>query len=324
MDDEGRRIRWRPFSMTEAQPFVTMIRLGRSFRYVLSIMAFGLVVILSGGASRAAEEDAVARGKYLFDAAGCRNCHTDTKNKGPVLGGGTALETPFGTFYGPNISPHREHGIGAWSDADFIQAMREGVSPEGRHYYPAFPYTSFTRMTDRDLKDLKAYIFSQPPVARPNRPHDLRFPYNIRMGLWLWKAFYFENGPFKPRPDRSAQWNRGAYIVEALSHCGECHTQRNAFGALDRDNWLAGAVGRGTVKSVPNITPHEETGIGNWSREEIIDALETGTLPDGDEFGSLMYDVVHYGTSKLTDADRLAIADYLQSLKPIENRIGGQ
>jgi mono/diheme cytochrome c family protein len=271
--------------------------------------------------SHAASDTAIARGQYLFNAAGCRNCHTDDKKKGPLLAGGGALKTPFGTFYGPNITPHRGTGIGGWSDADFIRAMREGIAPDGRHYYPAFPYTSFTRMTDADLRDLKAYIFSLPPVARRNRSHDLSFPYGIRAGLWFWKKLYLEKGPHKQRADRSLQWNRGAYLVEALTHCGECHTPRGTLGALDRGLWLAGTKDGPEGEPVPNITPDPKTGIGGWKTDEIIDALETGSLPDGDEFGSLMADVVEHGTSKLTAADRRAIAVYLKSLKPVENRI---
>ena len=271
-----------------------------------------------------AVDKAIARGQYLFNAAGCRNCHTDDKNKGPLLGGGAALKTPFGIFYGPNITPHRQFGIGRWSDADFIRAMREGVSPDGRHYYPAFPYTSFTAMNDVDLRHLKAYIFSLPPVARRSRKHDLKFPFNFRAGLGLWKLLYFEKGPFKPNKDRSRQWNRGAYLVEALTHCGECHTPRGALGALDRDMWLAGNIDGPDGEAPPNITPHAETGIGRWSIDDIVEALESGSLPDGDELGSLMADVVEHGTSKLTDGDRRATAVYLKSMKPIAHRVSAK
>ncbi len=261
------------------------------------------------------------RGKYIFDASGCANCHTDRAKKGPLLGGGAAIKTPFGTFYGPNISPHPERGIGKWSDAQFIRAMREGVSPAGDHYYPAFPYTSFTLMTDRDIKDLKAYIFSLPPIDRQNRPHTLGFPYNIRWGLWFWKTLYLEEGPYKAAPDKSKEWNRGAYLVEALTHCGECHTPRTSLGGMKRSLSMAGNAQGPDNERIPNITPDPKTGIGKWSLAEIIDSLETGSLPDGDEFGSLMYDVVEHGTSKLTDADRRAIAVYLKALPPIQNSV---
>jgi mono/diheme cytochrome c family protein len=288
----------------------------------LTVLAGAVVagpVVAVAAESRAASGDGLSRGKYLFDAAGCGNCHTDRRIKGPPLGGGPALKTPFGTFYGPNISPHRRHGIGAWSTADFIRAMRDGVSPDGRHYYPAFPYGAFTLMTDNDLKYLKAYIFSLAPVARPSRRHDVKFPFNIRAGLWLWKALYLEKGPFSARPGRSGQWNRGAYLVEALTHCAECHTPRTALGGLRRGLWMAGNGDGPDGERVPNITPDAKTGIGKWSRADIIESLESGTLPDGDEFSSPMADVVEHGTSKLSPADRLAIAVYLKSLKAIEH-----
>jgi len=293
--------------------------------FAITLIAAITVLILAGcsaaaaAESRAASGDVLGRGEYLFNAAGCANCHTDRRNKGPLLGGGPALKTPFGTFYGPNISPHRTHGIGAWSEADFIRAMRDGVSPDGRHYYPAFPYGSFTLMTDSDLKDLRAYIFSLPAVALASRRHDLRFPFNFRAGLWLWKALYLERGPLAARPGRSRQWNRGAYLVRAVAHCAQCHTPRTALGGLRRGLWMAGNSEGPDGEPVPNITPDGKTGIGKWSREEIVDALEFGMLPDGDEFESLMADVVEYGTSKLTDSDRLAIAVYLKSIAAITN-----
>ncbi len=291
--------------------------------FAIGFIAALTVLVLAGWVAAAAAEtrvaggDVLSRGEYLFNAAGCANCHTDRRNKGPLLGGGPALKTRFGTFYGPNISPHRTHGIGAWSEADFIRAMRDGVSPDGRHYYPAFPYGSFTHMTDGDLKDLRAYIFSLPPVARRSRRHELRFPFNIRAGVWLWKALYLERGPLAARPGRSRQWNRGAYLVEALVHCAECHTPRTALGGFRRRFWMAGNSEGPDGERVPNITPDVKTGIGKWSREEIVEALEFGMLPDGDEFVSPMADVVEHGTSKLTPADRLAIAVYLKSLKAI-------
>ncbi len=297
---------------------------GFSIKFIAVLTALTGWLAASVVELRAAGSDALSRGEYLFNAAGCANCHTDRRNKGPLLGGGPALKTAFGIFYGPNISPHPTQGIGGWSEADFIRAMREGVAPDGSHYYPAFPYGSFTLMTDSDLKDIKAYIFSLAPVARPSRRHDLAFPFNVRAGVWLWKALYFENGPFKPRRNRSRQWNRGAYLVEALVHCGECHTPRTALGGLRRRLWLAGNGDGPDGERVPNITPDIKTGIGKWSAGEIVEALELGMLPDGDDFASPMADVVEHGTSKLTPADRLAIAVYLKSLKAIEHTPRGK
>lgn len=259
------------------------------------------------------------RGAYLFAAAGCAGCHTDVKNQGALLAGGRPLETPFGVFYSPNITPDPETGIGGWSDEDFVRALREGVSPDGDHLYPAFPYTSYTRMTEEDIRALKAYIFSLPPVRQENRPHDLDFPYGWRSLLGLWKMLNFEPRAFTPDPARSESWNRGAYLVEAVAHCGECHTPRDALGGLDRERWLAGTVDGPDGDKVPNITPHEETGIGSWSASQITGALRTGLLPDGDVVGSGMGEVVENSTSRLTDEDRAAIAEYLLSQQPIAN-----
>ncbi|MGE0651812.1 MAG: c-type cytochrome [Alphaproteobacteria bacterium] len=263
-------------------------------------------------------------GEALFAAGGCANCHTDNKNKGPLLGGGAPIKTAFGTFYGPNISSHREFGIGKWTDADFIRALRQGISPDGTHYYPAFPYPSFTNLTDADLKALRAYIMSLPPVSQPSKPHDLRFPYNIRLGMVLWNFLYLDEGPMAPDPSRSAEWNRGRYLADGLAHCAECHTPRNMFGALDRRRWMAGnAKGEGPEgEAVPNITSQEESGIGKWTVDEIAESLKSGMLPDGDSFGSLMADVVEHGTAKLSDADRRAIAVYIKSVPPLAGRGG--
>lgn len=276
--------------------------------------------IVAAGLARA-EGSSIERGRYLLHAGGCITCHTDKgtlKAKGPVLGGGHELKTPFGIFYGPNITPDHEHGIGRWSEADFIRAMREGRSPDGRHYYPAFPFTSFTRISDADLKALWAYLRTVPPAAKPNLPHKLSFPYSQRFGLGFWKWLYFRPGPFRPDQAKSAKWNRGAYLVTALGHCGECHTPRTALGGLDRDRWLGGSV-KGVVGKSPNITPDKPTGIGDWSASDIASMLKTGLLPDGDFVGAEMVDVIEHGTSKLADDDLKAIAAYLKSIRAVRN-----
>jgi len=262
---------------------------------------------------------APSRGAVLFGAAGCANCHTDTKNKGPLLAGGRALKTPFGTFYAPNITRDPTHGIGAWSDADFARAMRHGVARDGSQLFPAFPYTSYTYMTDADIKAIKDHIFTLPAVARPNRPHDIAFPFNLRFLQFFWKLLFFEPGPYVADPARPAAWNRGAYLVRAVAHCPECHTPRNLLGGLNRDRDLAGTdKGKGPEgEATPNITPHPSKGIGKWSRKQIATYLETGEDIDGDYAGSLMADVIKDGTGLLSDADRLAIADYIKSLPPI-------
>jgi mono/diheme cytochrome c family protein len=267
----------------------------------------------------ASENEAAKRGAYIFHAAGCKGCHTDTKRKGPLLAGGRAIETPFGVFYGPNITPDPVTGIGQWSDGDFIRALRSGVSPDGGHYYPVFPYTSFTKMTERDMLDLKAYIFSLPPVKKANRPHEVKFPFRFRPLLRLWKALHFTPGPVEADPSMSAESNRGAYLAEALGHCGECHTPRGMTGGIDNAKWMAGTNDGPDGETVPNITPDSATGIGEWDAGDIELVLETGIKADGDVVGSLMGEVVENGTSRLTAADRRAIALYLKSLAPIDN-----
>jgi mono/diheme cytochrome c family protein len=268
-------------------------------------------------AETAASAEAVARGAYLFRAAGCAGCHSDPKRKHEPLAGGPALKTPFGTFYAPNITPDPEHGIGRWSDADFLRALRQGLAPDGRHYYPVFPYTSYSGMTERDALDLKAYIFSLAPVARPNRPHEVSFPFNFRDLLGLWKALFFAPRPFAPDPGREAGWNRGAYLVEHLGHCGECHTARNVLGAKDETRKLAGNPNGPDGKKVPNITPDPKDGIGRWRESDVGYYLKTGFLPDGDVADGAMSDVIEQVTAHLSDADRTAIAAYLLSLPAI-------
>jgi mono/diheme cytochrome c family protein len=261
----------------------------------------------------------IDRGAYIFAAADCVSCHTNVKEKGPPLAGGRSLATPFGTFYSPNITPDPETGIGRWTDEDFIRALREGVSPDGDHYFPTFPYPSFTKMTDQDMRDLKAYIFSLPPVAQSNPEHDLDVPFGWRFSLWFWKQLNFAEGPFVPDPAHTPEWNRGAYLAEALGHCGECHTPRGWLGGVDASAAYSGTVDGPEGEKVPNITTDRETGIGTWSQRDVIRVLESGLLPDGDFVGSVMGEVVENGTSKLTDADRQAIAAYLATLPPVSN-----
>jgi mono/diheme cytochrome c family protein len=235
-----------------------------------------------------------------------------------------AIETAFGTFYGTNITPDPTWGIGAWSDADFVRAMRCGIGPDGRRFYPVFPFPSYTRMTDRDLLDLRAWLATVPPVAKPSPPHRIKPLYRSGLALRLWRSLTFEPGELRPDPTRSAAWNRGAYLVEGPGHCGECHTPRNRVGGLERHLAMAGSPSGAEGHPVPNITPDRETGIGRWSEEELVDFLKTGLLPDGDVTGGLMNRIVRNGTSRLTDADLRAMAVYLRSLPPVRRRVGGE
>ncbi len=260
------------------------------------------------------------RGAYIFHAAGCAGCHTDTKNKGALLAGGHALKTPFGTYYGPNITADKTHGIGNWSDADFIRALREGKSPSGDHYFPVFPYPSFTKMTDKDMRDLKVYIFSLPPSATPNKPHDINFPFGFRFSMIFWKILFFDDGAYQADPAQNAEWNRGAYLANALSHCGECHTPRNFMGALKGDMNMAGTPDGPDNGSVPNITSDKDTGIGKWSHQAIMDVLDGGMMPDGDFVGGAMTEVSE-NLAKISAEDRKAIAVYIKSLPPVRNKV---
>jgi len=274
--------------------------------------------------ARAADEASIKRGEYLFNAGGCDSCHTDRKANIPKLAGGPAIKTPFGTFYGPNITPHMERGVGKWSDDDFLRAMRQGIGPDGTHFFPVFPYTSFTNMTDADAKDLRAYLATVPASDRPSKPHDVSFPFNLRILQAGWRALNFMPGPFKPDASKSAEWNRGAYLVTALAHCGECHTPRTRTGGIEHDKWFAGNADGPGGDPIPNITPDKDTGIGGWSEDDIIQYLSLGLTPDGDVAGSLMGEVIEFSTSKLTDADRKAIAVYVKSLPPIRNAVKRQ
>lgn len=279
-----------------------------------------VAVLALAAADAAGDPAAVQRGAYVFHAGGCHACHTDTKAAGKPLAGGAGIETPFGTFYPPNITPDPDHGIGGWTDAEFLRAMQDGVAPDGRHYYPAFPYPAYTKAAERDLLDLKAYLLAQPPVARANRPHDVGFPFSVRALLWFWKLINFDAVRWQPDASRSEQWNRGSYLVEALAHCGECHTTRNLTGGLDRARWMAGArLGNGESVA-PNLTPHE-SGLANWAADDIVFALEFGLSPTGESFGDEMADVVRDTTGRLTLADLQAIAAYLKSLPALPSAV---
>jgi len=271
----------------------------------------------SGAIAMPAGEADLANGEVLFNAGGCASCHAVPDQDDRLnLAGGLALSSPYGTFHVPNISPHAD-GIGGWSLDDFIRAMREGVSPEGLHYYPSFPYTSYQRMSAADLRDLFAFINGLQPVAGVGRRHELAFPYNLRRGIGLWKLVYLDGEEFTPDPTRSESWNRGAYLVEGPGHCAECHSARNFAGAIVPEYRYAGGPnpegGRGFV---PNITPHE-TGIGDWVEADVAELLMSGFTPDFDSVGGTMAAVVR-NTERLPQPDIEAMAEYVMSLPPRE------
>jgi mono/diheme cytochrome c family protein len=253
------------------------------------------------------------RGEYLSKAGGCLGCHTMEEQPGApkpaAYAGGRALKTPFGTFYGPNITPHPQAGIGRWSEADFMRALREGRRPDGAHYFPAFPYPSFTLIADADLRDLWAYLRTLPPSSRASEPHDLGFFYRWRFMVGIWKWLFFTPGPLAPDAAKSAPLNRGAYLVRALGHCGECHTPRNFLGGAKKDRFLAGAK-----DIAPNLTP---TRLKASSDEALRSFLTTGLTADGDVPSKEMGEVIANTTSQLTPADLSAMISYLRSLPPL-------
>ncbi len=267
-------------------------------------------------------QSAVERGEYIFRASGGCSCHTDADRGGAFMAGGRALQTPFGAIYSTNITPDPETGIGRWSDGDFLRAMREGIAPDGSHYYPAFPYTSFTRMRTRDVLDLKAYLFSLPAVKKENLSNQLPPPFSWRSTLALWKMMHFAEGTFTEDASQSEAWNRGAYLVEAVAHCAECHTERTATGGLRQDRAYAGTAVGPEGEMAPNITPDRATGVGAWSMPDMTWYLQSGLEPDGDSVQGVMWEVIEQGYQHLSEEDLEAIALYLRSLAPIEHAVG--
>lgn len=257
------------------------------------------------------------RGAYLAKAGGCTGCHTEEKKGAVPYAGGRELKTPFGTFFGPNITPHAEAGVGRWSEADFMRALRLGLRPDGTHYFPAFPYSSFTLITDTDARDLWAFVRSLPPDGLASRPHQLSFPFNLRFLVRFWNWLYFSPGPLVADAARSPALNRGAYLVGALGHCGECHTPRNFLGGRKRDRLLAGAARGPGGKSVPNLTPAK---LKKWDDNELKEFLVVGITPDGDVAAESMDEVVRNTTSQLTPEDLSALIAYLRSLPALPDK----
>ncbi len=257
----------------------------------------------------------VARGEMIFAAAGCASCHSAPDAEGEarlVLAGGERFPSQFGTFVAPNISPHPEAGIGGWSDLEIASAMQRGVAPNGAHYYPAFPYTAYANATKEDVVSLIAYLRTLPESDVLSQPHDVGFPFNIRRNIGIWKQFFAHDG-WVLQETGSTEVERGRYLVEALGHCGECHTPRNAVGALKIGQWLGGAPNPSGRGRIPNITP----GGLDWSEADIAGYLASGFTPDFDTAGGLMAEVIR-NTAQLTDQDRMAIAAYLKAVPAVE------
>ncbi len=290
-------------------------------RILIRLVLLALIVGLAGlWWTRPEREDAsvlaglsgdVARGEQVFLAGGCASCHMEKGATGDarlVLSGGQGFASPFGTFRAPNISPDPNAGIGDWSALDLLNAMRHGTTPDGQHYFPAFPYTSYAKATAQDILDLHTYLMTLPETPNPSLQHEVGFPFNIRAGLGLWKLLYLRRDwvlPDTTDPDVL----RGRYLVEALGHCAECHTPRGILGGLRLDAWLTGAPNPEGRGQIPDITP---TGL-DWSNEDIVYYLETGFTPEFDSAGGHMADVVT-NMAALPPQDRLAIAAYLRAL----------
>lgn len=258
-------------------------------------------------------EPDTANGELIFNAGGCASCHASGDDPAlPLMGGGLAMESPYGVFRVPNISPDPVHGIGRWTVLDFVNAMQSGTSPDGRHYYPVFPYASYARMRVEDILDLKAFLDTLPTIQARNQEHNLAFPWNIRAGIGLWKLLNLDTGPVVSGLSDGGELQRGQYLVEGPGHCGECHTPRDWMGGLKLQHWLAGAPNPEGEGRVPNITP---SGLGDWSRDDIAYYLQSGFTPDFDTVGGSMVKV-QKNMARLPAADLEAIATYLQAIPP--------
>jgi mono/diheme cytochrome c family protein len=257
----------------------------------------------------------LANGQTTFNAGGCSSCHAVPGQPDRLkLGGGLAMPSPFGIFHVPNISPDPVDGIGRWSLPEFVNAVTRGISPKGFHYFPAFPYTSYQHAEVNDVRDLFAYLKTLAPVPGKARDHDVAFPFNIRRNLGIWKLMFMDGKPFVADAARSAKWNRGAYLVNGLGHCAECHSPRNLLGGIIAAQRFAGGPNPEGEGWVPNIT---QKGLEEWSEKDVEYFLETGLMPDGDSAGGAMARVIK-NTSQLSAEDRAAMAEYLKSLPPVD------
>ncbi len=302
----------------------------KALRLTWARAAIGLVVLLLAGAalvawlnvageepligdawSFVATPEQVARGAYLARAGNCGACHTD--RGGAAFAGGKGIATPFGTVFASNLTPDAKTGIGSWSAAQFWRALHNGRSADGRLLYPAFPYPNFTEITRADSDALYAWLRSQVPVTQVNRPHSLRFPYNLQASLAVWRALFFSPGVYEPVVERSVQWNRGAYLVRSLGHCAACHSPRNAFGATRDSLELSGGLIPLQNWYAPSLASSAEAGVADWSSRDVAALLKTGLTPRGAALGP-MAEVVFRSTQYLNDTDIAAMTEFLRSL----------
>ncbi len=266
-----------------------------------------------GARAQAPSSEIIARGKALAEAADCAGCHTEDPAR--PLAGGKRIDTPFGAIWSPNLTPDRETGLGAWTDDEFYRALHDGIARNGARYYPAFPYPNFTRITRDDVLAIRAWLSTLTPVRNTPQPPQLRFPLNYRVVMRGWNLLFFRPGTFEKNPQKSEEWNRGAYLVEGAAHCGACHTPKNMFGA-DRGGQ---AFGGGLIDGwfAPRLDGAARSGLKSWSVEDIAEYLQSGRNGKS-HAGGLMAEVVANSTSKMSDADVRAIAVYLKDLGPGE------
>jgi mono/diheme cytochrome c family protein len=286
---------------------------------VVGLLAFWLITgpkKLPASEVAAGYHPDLANGQAMFIAGNCSACHTAPGEEDRTkLAGGVKLQSPFGAFVTPNISPDPKFGIGGWTELEFVNAMKRGTGRHGEHLYPAFPYASYSLMKTSDVRDVFAYLKTLPAVAKATAPHELKFPFNIRLAVGGWKFLYFHPHEFSPDPKQSAAWNRGEYLAEGPAHCAECHTPRNALGGMEGDKLYAGAPNlEAGGRFASNITPHKD-GLGDWSAQDIADFLKSGTDKCFNE-PTGMKDVIA-STSKLSDADNAALGAYIHALPPI-------
>lgn len=279
-------------------------------RTILAVIALCSAVASAASAADPSPE-LIAYGKALVEAGDCAGCHTADPAK--PFAGGKRIDTPFGAIHAPNLTPDRDTGIGAWTDADFTRAVRYGIAPDGSNYYPAFPYPYFSKMTKDDTLAIRAYLGTLAPVASRNKPPELRWPFGYRGLMRIWNAFYFKPGLFEPDQSQSAAWNRGGYLVTGLGHCGACHTPKNYFGADKTAQALSGNDVGGWY--APRLDGAARAGLKSWSARDIAEYLQSGRNARS-HAGGPMAEVVVNSTSKMSDADVQAIAIYLKSLPP--------
>src|SRR6186713_2296837 len=270
----------------------------------------GALPTLARGKTNATTE-IINRGEYLARAGDCVACHTEPNS--PQFGGGRAMPTPFGNLYAPNITPDDDTGIGLWTAADFYRMMHEGISRDGTLLYPAMPFASYTKVTRADSDAIYTYLMSVPPVKRPNRPHELRFPFNQRELLLGWRTLYFKAGEFVPDPKQSEQWNRGAYLVKGLGHCSMCHTAVNMLGGSKESKEFEGGMIPNQNWYAPSLTSNREAGLGDWSLKDIGDLLQVGVSQRATVYGP-MAEVVYNSLQYMNDEDTAAMAVYLKAL----------